>query len=44
MVEDENGEKVPVKSQQKYDYGNKIRSISSPRLTEEERQQIEIRN
>lgn len=44
MVEDENGEKVPVKSQQKYDYGNKIRSTSSPRLTEEERQQIEIRN
>lgn len=44
MVEDENGEKVPVKSQQKYDYGNKIRSASSPRLTEEERQQIEIRN
>ena len=43
-VEDENGEKVPVKSQQKYDYGNKIRSTSSPRLTEEERQQIEIRN
>lgn len=44
MVEDENGEKVPVKSQQKYDYGNKIRSTSPPRLTEEERQQIEIRN
>lgn len=44
MVEDENGEKVPVKSQQKYDYGNKIRPTSSPRLTEEERQQIEIRN
>lgn len=44
MVEDENGEEVPVKSQQKYDYGNKIRSTSSPRLTEEERQQIEIRN
>lgn len=44
MVEDENGEKVPVKSQQKYDYGNKIRSTSSPRLTEEKRQQIEIRN
>lgn len=44
MVEDENGEKVPVKSQQKYDYGNKIRSTSPPRLTEEEHQQIEIRN
>lgn len=36
--------KCQLKVNKKYDYGNKIRSTSSLRLTEEERQQIEIRN